>query len=356
MKKLIVAVSLLFVSAVLMGTAFEDFVRALGSDLADQVEADSRLEMVLDRTEARQANAQQADPMYAFVRELLYTELSNSQTLHPLNPAKTDPLLKKLGGNQREYHFFDQLGLDVFNSLNTVTDALLEIRITDLDKLVKFELTLTDAKTVSELARVQGEYPADAQTDKLLGKTRPPIKVAAKPLPKPETPPVVVQGKLILSEDFSAYEEGDPLPDWGKILVVVKTTEGKKYVGSQINGKHVLGKELRLPDSFSFSYAFSRVVDNPCLVFYDSEGSEVKVVLARNWNGYWVSISGSVAKHFHCENINQFRITREGATFKVYINGKYMLSGVYEDFKDIAGFRLDLYQGQLYSDFEIKKM
>ena len=231
MKKLIVAVSLLFVSAVLMGTAFEDFVRALGSDLADQVEADSRLEMVLDRTEARQANAQQADPMYAFVRELLYTELSNSQTLHPLNPAKTDPLLKKLGGNQREYHFFDQLGLDVFNSLNTVTDALLEIRITDLDKLVKFELTLTDAKTVSELARVQGEYPADAQTDKLLGKTRPPIKVAAKPLPKPETPPVVVQGKLILSEDFSAYEEGDPLPTGAK------TCSGEDHRGQKVRGQ-----------------------------------------------------------------------------------------------------------------------
>ena len=33
------------------------------------------------------------------------------------------------------------------------------------------------------------------------------------------------------------------MPDWGKNLVVVKTTEGKTYVGSQIKGKHGLGEE-----------------------------------------------------------------------------------------------------------------
>ncbi|HOY85053.1 MAG TPA: hypothetical protein PLQ80_07135, partial [Candidatus Syntrophosphaera sp.] len=168
-----------------------------------------------------------------------------------------------------------------------------------------------------------------------------------------ESDPAITGHKLVLSEDFSKHEEGDPLPGWGEGVVVIKSPEGRKFVGSQIKGWHMIGRDIGIPDPGEISFTFSRVVENPSLIMYDSAGSEVRVTLARNWRGYWVWITGSVAMQFDCEDMNQFRLTREGNTYKVYINGRYMLSGVFKDIGQITGFKLGLQQGQLYTDFQI---
>lgn len=367
MKHAIVLITVLLFSSVLLATPFEDFVKEAGSELADKFDTAIPLKVVLDNSDIKAQPAPGKAMMQGFIRELLDSALEQSETLKPIDVAKTDPILKGLVGTKRDYRYFDELGFRIHKDLNVIADALLEIKFTDLNDTLKLELRLIDAITASELAIVKKEYPADNQSNQLLGK---PLKEKPKPVqekpeltqekPKAElTPPPqppVEENKILLSEDFSGFEEGDALPDWGKGVVVIKSPEGKKFVGSQIKGKREIGREIAIPEQAEISFSFSRVVENPSLILYDSSGSEIRVTLARNWRGYWVWISGSMAIQFDCEDLNQFRCKRVGNTYKVYINGKYMLSGVFEEIKEITGFKLDLHQGQLYTNFEIKKL
>lgn len=375
MKHAIVLITVLLFCSILLATPFEDFVKEAGSELADKFDTAIPLKVVLDNSDIKAQPAPGKAMMQGFIRELLDSALEQSETLKPIDVTKTDPILKGLAGTKRDYRYFDELGFRIHKDLNVIADALLEIKFTDLGETLKLELRLIDAITASELAIVKKEYPADNQSNQLLGKPlkEKPEPVQEKPEPvkeqpepvkeepkpaqeEPQAEPPVEENKTLLSEDFSGYEEGDPLPDWGKGVVVIKSPEGKKFVGSQIKGKREIGREIAIPEQAEISFSFSRVVENPSLILYDSSGSEIRVTLARNWRGYWVWISGSMAIQFECKDLNQFRCKRVGNTYKVYINGKYMLSGVFEEIKEITGFKLDLHQGQLYTNFEIKKL
>lgn len=357
MKRVIAMVTVFLFCSVLWGTPFEDFIREAGNELAGRINTAIPLKVVLDNSDGQIQQTPGTAKMQGFIRELLDSELQRSETLNPIDLVRTDPILQDLAGTNRDYNFFNELGRRIHQNLNVITDALLEIRITDLGKTLKLELRLIDAITATDLAVVKKEYAADRQTNKLLGKplSEKPEYSPGKPpqQPTPEPKPPETRKKIVFSEDFSGYQEGDPLPGWGKGVVVVKMPEGKKFVGSQIKGKHVIGRDIGIPDPGEISFTFSRVVENPSLILYDSDNSEVRVTLARNWRGYWVWITGSVAMQFDCGDLNQFRLTREGNTHKVYINGKYMLSGVFENIREITGFKLDLHQGQLYTDFQI---
>lgn len=361
MKQIVIIVSFLLCCSILTGSAFEEFVRDAGQRMAGNLDPENPLTVVIDRTESGNPKPNESSKMYEFISELLSGELGRSGTMIFVDKSKTDPILKSLAKMKRDYRFYDQLGSLVFNETNVIPDALLECKITDLDTIVKVELILIEARTVSELVTVVREYPADEQTNRLLGKEINQMEIHPEPdqvsgVSVQEIEQKETDDTVVFSEDFSAYMEGDPLPDWGKGIVVLKNAEGKKYVGSQIGGKHVLEKQLLFPNPLLMSYTFSRPVENPSLILIDSSNTEIRVTLSNNWRGPLVTISGSESRKFACEDFNTLQISREGATFKVYINGDYMLSGYYEDLGDIIGFKLELHQGQLYTDFTIEKI
>ena len=350
-------------STCLIATPFDDYIGNSALDLTRQLQQKTPLVLVLDKVELLD-NEHPAEKLSEYFRETLHTHLSNSKALRPLPLEATDKIIVKLGKAKRDYAFFSELGLLIFKEMNDTPGGFLSCRIKNFDTKLKFELLVQDMQSMKEIATLVLEYPADPQTDALLGIVREVSKVSApkeetiyqEEAEQPEPTAPVSSSTNVFFEDFSSYKEGDSVSGWGKGLYVYRDKVGKKYLSSQIKGSHKASQSFPFPASFALQFDFLKSEGEFTMTLIDTNQQEVNVRVVKSWSDYIVRISGTVEKKTPVQDLNTLRITRSGSTLKLYLNGKFMVSGDYSDFRGVSSFTLDMQEGQKFTDFKVDKI
>lgn len=161
------------------------------------------------------------------------------------------------------------------------------------------------------------------------------------------------EGGTFFNEDFSGYEVGDPLEDWGP-NVIMEPLNKLNAMTSQVKGSHVVEKKVKFPPNFTFEFDFSVAQNNDKfpLILLDSLGESIKIELHDGRHGLSAKLPDTVEKYLKCkEGFDRVKILRKGKTFKVYLNDEFMLSGTYPEFGAIAGFKLTVPMGYYFTRF-----
>lgn len=302
-----------------------------------------------------------------YVGEELSTQLAKAQMLSVIERR----LLIKVLQEQASYlsPAFDENSARQFGKILGV-DVIITGTFTDLGNNVKINVRAIDTQTGQVITAASCDVVTDDTIRKLLKRESPTSRVQPVPISqevpqqkKPAETPVSEPktGNIIFSEDFNKYEVGDPMPSWGEGLTILEV-EGRKCLGTQMSGIHVVKIALNFPANFSIEMEFvgrhSRGGESgngvdPTLI--NSDGEPFKINMWGNAPSF--QLPGN--KYINAEPWNTagiLKIIKRDNTIKIYWRDKFITSGSYNNLVDLIEYKFNLRSGDNITNIIVKSI
>lgn len=228
--------------------------------------------------------------------------------------------------------------------------------LTDVGQSVKLNARIVAVETGQVVGAASGLLALDAQTTAMLARAVTPRR------PLPRTPSSAsgsgadTGGGVFWKEDFSEYDNGDPLPAWGPNVIVRKYPSGRSYLGSLMPGVHPVRQTLRFPANFSLE--FDMASDNESriefpLILVDEKGDELRVDCSYSkWHErVTVTLPGVNPQSVDARGPQTFKLVKNGTTYKIYSSGRFITTGVYTGYGRFVGFKLSVSPEALFTNF-----
>jgi hypothetical protein len=228
--------------------------------------------------------------------------------------------------------------------------------LTDIGQSVKFNARIVAVETGQVIGAASGLLPRDEQTTAMLAQSVTPRRAL------PRTPAADAPGNegsaggVFWKEDFSKYDDGDPLPAWGPNVIVRKSRTGRSYLGSLMPGVHAVHQAIRFPSNFSLEFDMAIENENRIefpLILVDEKGDELRVdCVYNNWmNRVSVTLPGVNQQGIDVRGMQTLKLVRSGTTYKIHSSGTFVTTGVYTGYGRFVGFKLNVPPGALFTNF-----
>ena len=233
-------------------------------------------------------------------------------------------------------------------------DAIVTGTITDLGVSLKVNARIISTETGAVFAVAATKIEKDETVRKLMSRVsvvpRQKEKVSEKVEERPVERKVSRVEAIIFKEDFSEYETGDPLPEWGANVTVLKAPDGRKCLSTQVPRLHTVSQRVNFPSNFSFEMEFVgkntrgwAKTDGTNPVFIDIEGKPLKIVLHGNAPSFQLpGTAYTNAKPWNTEGV--FKLVKKGSTYKIYWKDDFILSGSYPQYSQFVYFKFVVHQ------------
>jgi len=156
--------------------------------------------------------------------------------------------------------------------------------------------------------------------------------------------------EIFFQDNFSKYNNGDPVPDWGHNVIVIERNDHKKYLTSQAGGVHPVSQQIKFPENFTFQFEYLKGGFNNEIVLIDNKDQQLTISLKQSYENT-VGFPNTVRKSAGLKEINEFRLVKNGSTYKAYINGEFLLTYDDNKFKDFIMFKMQIPEGRYFTNF-----
>lgn len=332
--------------------------------------------------------------MSYYLAKKIYFNISNRGKFSAIEQDKVNYALDKTERDYEsfiDYNYLAKLGENIFKVTGLAPQLYIFGSLTDLNDKILVKCKLISAGTAKTISETETEITATAFTDKLLGKkvthkseiestnridtviverekiVEVPV-IQEKIIEKIVEVPVVVEDiddvekinpdndqEIFFQEDFSKYGNGDPVSEWGENLIAIERNDHRKYLTSQVRGVHSASKKINFPNNFSFQFEYLKGDFSSEIILIDSEDQQLRIILNQYYKSS-VVFPNTVEKSTKTKDINEFRLVKNGNTYKAYINGDFLLSYVDKKFKDFIMFKMKIPEGRYFTNFIGKRM
>ena len=221
--------------------------------------------------------------------------------------------------------------------------------ITDLGNSIKLNSRIITAETGAIFGVAAVDIVKDEKLSKLLNE-KPRVKssdvneITTKNEIKEDLGHVGPAGDVIFfNEDFSRYDEGQPLQEWGDGLVVRKGEDEKFFLTSDIDDFSVAKRVLQFPGEFSFEFDVKGSTKYwSSIRFKDADGSVFSVSFRLFQNILSVTFPGpkQVKTDIDINNYCKIKIIRKNKLYELHTNGSLLIVGSYSKYKPFNSFEI----------------
>jgi hypothetical protein len=140
------------------------------------------------------------------------------------------------------------------------------------------------------------------------------------------------EGGTVFKEDFTKYDIGDPITDWGTTdVIVLKTADDKTWIQSQTPGLHRAEKRLRLPDNYVLEFQYISERNSFEVIFIDNNESPHVLTFTegRNYNDIDIKFQDTIVNRLHemhPRTAHAVKIVKRNKTFRLFVNDRFVLS------------------------------
>ncbi len=221
--------------------------------------------------------------------------------------------------------------------------------ITDLGNSIKLNARIITAETGAIFGVAAVDIVKDEKLSKLLNekprvKSSVTKKITTKNEIKKELGSVGSTGNgIFFKEDFSRYDDGQPLGEWGEGLVVRKDEDDKSFLTSAIDDFSVAKRELQFPGEFSFEFDVKGSTKYwSSIRFRDAEGSVFSVSFRLFQNILSVTFPGpkQVKTDIDINKYCKIKIVRKNKLYELHTNGSLLIVGSYSKYKPFNSFEI----------------
>ena len=220
--------------------------------------------------------------------------------------------------------------------------------ITDLGNSIKLNARIITTETGSIFGVAAVDIVKDEKLAKLLGekpKARRKIETGKIEIKegRKKVDSFLMDGAVFFKEDFSTFEEGLPLLEWGEGLVVKKDEDNKNFLTSDIDEFSVAAQEVQFPGEFSFEF---EVKGNTkywsSIRFKDVEGNEFQVSFRLFQNLLSITLPGpkQVKTEIDINKYSKIKIVRKNKLYELHTNGSLLIVGSYSKYKEFKSFEI----------------
>lgn len=203
----------------------------------------------------------------------------------------------------------------------------------------------------------------------------------------PVSPDSIAFGTVLLFEDFSHFREG-AATDWGAGTYVKAGLDGRKWLVSNVDGAHPVGRALRLPNEFYLECRYSAYMPEATrgLLGWWREPVATRISLLDSRGGKYTidwsighgsekpplnPLAAATVKHYHSVKLpgaaahelgispptGVIRISRDKTVVNVLINGQLAASGMLPEGEQLVGFEIDVVKAKsgtlFFTDFKV---
>lgn len=218
--------------------------------------------------------------------------------------------------------------------------------ITDLGNSIKLNARIITADTGSLFGVAAIDIVKDEKLAKLFDEK---VKVRNFEVDKSEiekeedgnTGFLLIDDNVFFNEDFSNYEEGHLLSEWGRGLIVKKDEGNKNFLTSDYDEFSVARQEVQFPEEFSFEF---EVKGNSkywsSIRFKDSDGKEFQVSFRLFQDLLSITLPGpkQVKTEIDINKYTRIKIIKKSKLYELHTNGSLLLVGSYSNYKDFKSF------------------
>jgi len=159
--------------------------------------------------------------------------------------------------------------------------AIIVGTLTDLGQTIKLNARVVEVETGQVIGAAATVVQKEASVETMLAQDVPARKLK-RPTPRSEQgqSPQPKADPIFFSEDFSRYDNGDPLPAWGPNIIVRRFADGRSWLGSQVPGTHVVRQSVGYAPDFTFEFDIGSSGDGSLefsLVLVDEKGDELRI-------------------------------------------------------------------------------
>ncbi|GAX62898.1 membrane-fusion protein [Candidatus Scalindua japonica] len=224
--------------------------------------------------------------------------------------------------------------------------------ITDLGNSIKLNTRVITAETGSMFGVAAVDIEKDEKLAKLLSEKH---KVASFDTGKIETKIDVDikeehaslgaadYGTVFFEEDFTNYDDGQPLQVWGEGLVVRKDESDKYFLTSDVDDFSVASRDIQFPDEFSFEFEVKGSTKYwSSIRFKDSDGSVFSVSFRLFQDVLSITFPGpkQVKTEIDVNNYCKIKIVRKNKLYELHTNDSLLIVGSYSKYKTFNSFEI----------------
>ncbi|MDI6704379.1 MAG: FlgO family outer membrane protein [bacterium] len=223
-------------------------------------------------------------------------------------------------------------------------DAIVSGTITDLVDKLKVNARIIGTETGDVFAVASAAITKDETVVRLMETTeaRPTVagtKAQTTTYTKPKS--TIGEEVVIFKEDFSEYEEGDCPTDWGDNVYVQRLKDGRKYLVSSLPGRHTVGQNVDLPKNFYLQFDFNRYLwPKSTISLVDAKGMKYSI----EWDCYsnYFTLPDGTRNISGIEGDKTVRLNVIDNVIKIYVDGRFVISGVMKGFDKFVRFEVDV--------------
>ena len=165
------------------------------------------------------------------------------------------------------------------------------------------------------------------------------------------------EGGTVFKEDFSQYDIGDPISDWGTTdIIVLKGSSDKIWIECQTPGLHKAEKRLILPENYVFTFQFIHDGENFDVIFIDNNES-THILSFYDYNRH-VKFQDTVAykTDLKWRVVHSIKIVHKNKTFRLFINDEFFLSSTPGGFGLTRGIAFKIQPSTRIGNIEIREL
>lgn len=219
--------------------------------------------------------------------------------------------------------------------------------ITDLGNSIKLNARIITAETGSIFGVAAIDIEKDEKLAKLMGeKPEAGMKIETRKTEIKggnEKAGTFLMDAVFYKEDFSTYEDGQPLLGWGEGLIVKKDEDNRYFLTSDVDDFSVAAQEVKFSEEFSFEF---EVKGNTkywsSIRFKDVDGNEFQVSFRLFQNLLSVTLPGpkQVKTEIDINKYAKIKIIRKNKLYELHANGSLLIVGSYSKYKEFKSFEI----------------
>ncbi|MBC8457285.1 MAG: hypothetical protein H8D67_04730 [Deltaproteobacteria bacterium] len=287
--------------------------------------------------------------------EMLMTKLSQEHKFQVIARSKLKQSLQKLG-----FSTADLLAPDAVQKVGQVAGADVVIigTVWELGDRVDVTIRLIDTQTGDIITsahttltqpsgmRVDRTITATPTTQRRTDASSSKVSTETKSSITSKTSATQNPGDVFFQEDFSQYERGVAMPDWGDTVVVLRGEDGRHYLTSQAIGENSVRREVNFPPDFSLEFeTYKRgLLVSFTLKFIDDQGQVLPIVLGQA--GLFPSVTLGDGREEQPRSFslsggaNTLKVVKTKNLYRVYFNNDLVTSGSYDQYSHFIAFEI----------------
>jgi len=277
--------------------------------------------------------------------EMLVVKLERKGKFRVVERSQIDKVLGELKLNLGD--IFDVASAKKFGKA-LGADAIVTGSLTDLETIVDVNVRMIGVETGEIITSANAKMIKNANITKKLGeiiekpivqkKEKTGWKVPGKAPNRASKPKTSAPGGIFFQEDFSSYEAGDHVDPkfsrWGEAVSVFEADD-KKWLGSYSAGEKTIAPNVQFPENWAFEFEKNVIFGVKEIAFIDDSGKELKIsgVGDREYK-FPDTDTGFASNHY------KIKITKRGGLYKLYTDGKILLSMYDDSYSRFVGFKI----------------